>query len=953
MSSSKPILSPPPKMSSISSRAATSTTSMSPTRAAAESSSSNKNSAAPPPTKQQQQSYSSPSYETFAPRTVAQRERMGRIAALTAGPWSSAKNNNENEEQSDFDEPITLTSAMCPPKSSTYMSSNNDDYTLSSVTDQNISNTLQQTIHATQHLSTLIKHTASLRLALRASINIANDVSERHSDLLRHSGELSAAAERLQHEEQILTRRAEEIGRPLKHYDAVDRIGPLVGVLFKEGGKVVVRGIAKVHVDNDEEFVRILEEIDEAVVFFGEDGGGAEVFGRPGSGTSSSNNRRGGRERMASQQPFQATASGSAEYYRRACALQDAALELLRVGVADRISQTSTQIQDALKLPKVPIAADKLEASLVYTRFHGISRRSNALINIARKRVEALGAGSLAASSYEDFLTLCRNTYCGARETLLTTTIRSHMDILKDRHGLVGMTRLASVFLIRLCTVETALYLDFFGDPDKRRQTTKKVKGAAGDGDDEKDSEENEVEDDAKTSSFKRLGSSSSHQPGAALASQILSEDATYRDAEFQSMLGSLCSALHRTIRRGLVSVLDLDVLCQVVSVLREERSAANSSTTTLAAARAVSGVIQDAQERLIFCANTSLHKEVVRFKPTSADLNYPGKLLGEKPKTVIIIEDGEGDASKKADESAKEEAEMNDAVAAQLRVYESWFPPMRSVLRILSKIFRVVEPRVFEDIALSAVQACTKSLKDGSAHIFRTSGQVHADLFLVKHLLILREQLSPFDIQLRSVERQLDFSEAGKAVSRFLANRNRRLFSMSTENALITLLREGVSVQESSVDSKRDLEDCLRSACNDFIEHTTSSLLGPISAFVDQCKNASSDGSTDVLRKAPFMNGIVVKGKFSNAFANLESELGNVSTQMKLYLENQTTQSILLKPVVRKITRALEEARRFIDEVPNDENDWDIELRVEVLKSASAFEARVKAAISSKQVSN
>ena len=69
----------------------------------------------------------------------------------------------------------------------------------------------------------------------------------------------------------------------------------------------------------------------------------------------------------------------------------------------------------------------------------------------------------------------------------------------------------------------------------------------------------------------------------------------------------------------------------------------------------------------------------------------------------------------------------------------------------------------------------------------------------------ILREQLSPFDIQLRSVERQLDFSEAGRAVTRFLANRNRRLFSMSTENALITLLREGVSAQESSVDSNRD----------------------------------------------------------------------------------------------------------------------------------------------------
>jgi hypothetical protein len=225
-----------------------------------------------------------------------------------------------------------------------------------------------------------------------------------------------------------------------------------------------------------------------------------------------------------------------------------------------------------------------------------------------------------------------------------------------------------------------------------------------------------------------------------------LSEDSTYRDAEFQSMLGSLCSALHRTIRRGLVSVLDLDVLCQVVSVLREERSAANSSPTTLAAARAVSGVIQDAQERLIFCANDALHKEVSRFKPSASDLNYPGKLLGEKPKVAIVIDDdattgapadAEKDEERKPDEAEAGPPPADDAVAAQLRTYEAWFPPMRSVLRILSKIFRVVEPRVFEDIALQSVQSCTKSLKDGSVHILRKSGQIHADLFLVKHLLV------------------------------------------------------------------------------------------------------------------------------------------------------------------------------------------------------------------------
>ena len=173
----------------------------------------------------------------------------------------------------------------------------------------------------------------------------------------------------------------------------------------------------------------------------------------------------------------------------------------------------------------------------------------------------------------------------------------------------------------------------------------------------------------------------------------------------------------------------------------------------------------------------------------------------------------------------------------------------------------------------------------------------------------------------------------------------------MSTENALITLLREGVSVQESSVDSKRDLEDCLRSACNDFIEHISSSLLGPIAGFVDQCKNAvgSTTGSTDALAKAPFMNGVVVKGVFSNALQNLDGEYDNVSKQMNLYLENTATQGILLKPVVKKSSRSLEDAKRFIGEVPDEENGWDGAVRSDVLKSVEDFETKVKVATSKK----
>ena len=206
----------------------------------------------------------------------------------------------------------------------------------------------------------------------------------------------------------------------------------------------------------------------------------------------------------------------------------------------------------------------------------------------------------------------------------------------------------------------------------------------------------------------------------------------------------------------------------------------------------------------------------------------------------------------------------------------------------------------------------------------------------------ILREQLSPFDIQLRSVERQLDFSDAGKAVSKFLATRNRHLFSMSTENALITLLREGVHTKEASVDSKRDLEDALRSACNDFIEHTAVSLAGSIITFVEQCKSVHA--TNESLRSQSFMNGEYVKAVVSRTLDRLEPQLGEVRTQMELYMDSAATQSILFRPVIRKILRVMDETKRFVEECALDNDDsWPEGDKDQVLKTIHDIELLLK----------
>jgi hypothetical protein len=185
--------------------------------------------------------------------------------------------------------------------------------------------------------------------------------------------------------------------------------------------------------------------------------------------------------------------------------------------------------------------------------------------------------------------------------------------------------------------------------------------------------------------------------------------------------MDSLCGHFHSTIRRGIVSLLDLDTLCQIIIIIREEKnSIPASSFIVLSPAYKVMGMIlEDVQERLIFCATSMVQREVIKFRPSPIELDYPAKLIALHGEEEV--------------EGSKKSPHPN-------QLYESWFPPLKSSLRVLSKIFGVVENKVFEDMALTCVRACTKSLKDASIYLKQKNGSggiLHSDLFLIQHLLV------------------------------------------------------------------------------------------------------------------------------------------------------------------------------------------------------------------------
>ena len=64
----------------------------------------------------------------------------------------------------------------------------------------------------------------------------------------------------------------------------------------------------------------------------------------------------------------------------------------------------------------------------------------------------------------------------------------------------------------------------------------------------------------------------------------------------------------------------------------------------------------------------------------------------------------------------------------------------------------------------------------------------INGHLFLIKHLLILREQIAPFDVDFSVKEMSLDFSKMRTAAYGLWSHSN-RLFALSSSNAILEFL--------------------------------------------------------------------------------------------------------------------------------------------------------------------
>ena len=289
--------------------------------------------------------------------------------------------------------------------------------------------------------------------------------------------------------------------------------------------------------------------------------------------------------------------------------------------------------------------------------------------------------------------------------------------------------------------------------------------------------------------------------------------------------------------------------------------------------------ILADVQERMIYRAQTFLRDEVGNYTPSSFDTDYPNKLV------------------------------MCSGLTTNSNSFEgssTWYPPLEKTLNCLSCLYRCIETSTFSGLAQEAISLCIDNITLASKVVSRVYGVIDGQLFLIKHLLILREQIAPFNAEFAIDVKELDFSHVRGQMRRIITG-ELSFFTLTQENALLVLASEGrPQVLESTINSKKELEKKLKTGCEAFIMSVTKKIVEPMLRFIAKVTAFQlSEDNTRALSSTAFASEEKIEEMVNNVNDSLNNLFPQIIKSLKLYVQGIQTQSLIFKPICSNILEA------------------------------------------------
>jgi conserved oligomeric Golgi complex subunit 3 len=373
--------------------------------------------------------------------------------------------------------------------------------------------------------------------------------------------------------------------------------------------------------------------------------------------------------------------------------------------------------------------------------------------------------------------------------------------------------------------------------------------------------------------------------------------------------LESICEPLYDHLRPRIIHELKLPKLCQLCTLLQTRYMNEGDDEyeppdmNELDFAQLIEPALEDTQSRIVFRTQAILHDEIENLKPKPNDLDYPNLL---KSKNIQI-------SGRKASNSISSPPEpSNDLESTEDRWplssttttnLSTPYPTLTRAISLLSLIYRLLNPAIFDDLAHRVVHATTHSLIHASVllktqkkpppttHPPDANSTTH--LFLLTHLLLLKSRIVAFDIEFSPhPDVTFDFTNLTNTFAELHAERG-GLFNPLNLVRLVGRGRDLLPrVVENMLDAKVELDGRLRQVIADF----TAAEAGKMTAFLTRDKRIM-DAQSDKARK------LVVDMRSA-----VQREVPLLRSRLDLWIADARTRETLLMAVREAVVAAYEE---------------------------------------------
>ncbi|XP_067948240.1 conserved oligomeric Golgi complex subunit 3-like [Watersipora subatra] len=545
------------------------------------------------------------------------------------------------------------------------------------------------------------------------------------------------------------------------------------------------------------------------------------------------------------------------------------ALSLIKTHVSNLLATATQNVQTSSK-GSTSVNDDAF--TLYYGKFRTNAPRVKSLIEQIERRVDK-------NASYQQLLTDCHQCYVNQRETLIEPSVSSAVIDLTVKHKTdhCALMRSGCALMVHICQDEYQLYHHFFSRPCE----------------------------------------------------------------SIDVFLERLCNYLYDAFRPLIIHINHMETLAELCSILKVEMledHVQNNPQPLQSFEKVALQMLQDVQERLVYRTYIYIDSDILKYKPASGDLAYPDKLqmmqsIAESMKASERkqqLSSNSMNSSTHSLESQEVEAIVSGAVngtqtqapnthTSTLTVSHSssmpmspadlhgmWYPTVRKTLVCLSKLSRCIDSTTFQGLSQEALSFCIQSLQIAKKLITSRKSALDGQLFYIKHLLIIREQISPFHAAFAVKETQLAFGHI-KDAAIGLMKRSSDLFKFNSNNSLLQFLVEGTpQATEYLMDSKLEVDQQLKVSCADFIELVSLQLVNKMEDFHTKAEviRKMAAGEAPLLTSQPFAKPEALRELVAESYRVLKATTPNIHKSMTLYLANRETEAILFKPIKARVQK-------------------------------------------------